>query len=190
MNPFSLSDQDLLAELVGPRVAKKLYRGSLASLLMDGDPPDADRRKLIVANEMVRRALREEIARGDAIRSPKAIYDYLKLILAGKQQEVFLLLILDAHYRVLKVEEVFKGTLTQAPVYNRDVVKLAVLHNAAAVVLVHNHPSGDAEPSIADHQKTRILTAALRLVEVVVLDHIVVAGSTYTSFRERGFLEL
>lgn len=138
--------------------------------------------------EMARRSLKEDLAAGDALSSPGAVRDYLRLRLAGLPHEVFAALFLDAQNRVLAIEELFRGTLTQASVYPREVVKRALSHNAAGVIFAHNHPSGVAEPSRADRWLTDQLKAALGLVEVRVLDHFVVAGVEAVSFAERGLL--
>ena len=138
--------------------------------------------------EMSRRALKEEMQRGDALNSPQAVRDYLQLLLGAKQQEVFMVLFLDTQHRVIASEELFQGTLSQASVYPREVVKRALAHNAAAVILAHNHPSGVAEPSQADQLLTASLKQALDLVEVRVLDHFIVAGGQTLSFAEKGLL--
>ena len=138
--------------------------------------------------EMSRRALQEELQRGDALASPRVVRDYLQLLLAGRQQEVFLVLFLDTQHRVIASEELFHGTLSQTSVYPREVVKRALSHNAAAVILAHNHPSGVTEPSEADQLLTRALKQALALVDVTVLDHFVVAAGQTLSFAERGLL--
>ncbi|MFA6061128.1 MAG: DNA repair protein RadC [Gallionella sp.] len=138
--------------------------------------------------EMSRRALQEEIQRGDVLSSPRAVRDYLKLLLAGRGQEVFLVLFLDTQHRVIAFEELFHGTLSQTSVYPREVVKRALAHNAAAVILAHNHPSGVTEPSQADQLLTSALKQALALVDVTVLDHFVVAAGQTLSFAERGLL--
>jgi DNA repair protein RadC len=138
--------------------------------------------------EMSRRALREELQRGDSLNSPRVVRDYLQLLLAGRQQEVFLVLFLDTQHRVIAFEELFQGTLNQTSVYPREVVRRALTHNAAAVILAHNHPSGVAEPSQADQLLTNALKQALALVDVRVLDHFVVAAGQTLSFAERGLL--
>ena len=138
--------------------------------------------------EMSRRALRETLQRGDTLDSPRTVRDYLQLLLAGRQQEVFLVLFLDTQHRVIASEEMFHGTLSQTSVYPREVVKRALTHNAAAVILAHNHPSGVAEPSSADQLLTNALKQALALVDVRVLDHFVVATGQTLSFAERGLL--
>jgi len=139
--------------------------------------------------EMSRRALAEEMKQSSAFSSPKAVRDYLRLNLSGLQYEVFFALWLDAQNRLIVAEELFRGTLTQTSVYPREVVKKALWHNAASVVLAHNHPSGVSEPSAADGALTRELKQALALVDVRVLDHFIVAGqSPPFSFAERGLL--
>jgi len=138
--------------------------------------------------EMSRRALQEELQRGDALNSPRAVRDYLQLLLGGRQQEVFLVLFLDTQHRVIASEELFHGTLSQTSVYPREVVKRALAHNSAAVILAHNHPSGVAEPSQSDQLLTSALKQALGLVDVRVLDHFVVAMGRTLSFAEKGLL--
>ncbi len=139
--------------------------------------------------ELSRRALSEEMARRDVFDSPGAVRDWLRLRLGQLPHEVFMILLLDAQNRVMASEELFRGTLAQTSVYPREVVKLVLRHNAAAVILAHNHPSGVGEPSHADQALTRSLSQALALVDVRVLDHFIVAGnSPPVSFAERGLL--
>ena len=138
--------------------------------------------------EMARRTLHEDMQVGDALDSPDAVRAYLRLLLHAKEYEVFCCVFLDAQNRVLAVEELFRGTLTQTSVYPREIVKRALAHNAGAVILAHNHPSGVAEPSSADRQLTHHLAEALALVDIRVLDHFIVAGTTSLSFKEAGQL--
>lgn len=139
--------------------------------------------------ELARRALAQEMSVRDTFSSPGQVRDWLRLKLATRQNEVFMALWLDAQNRLLKAEELFSGTLTQTSVYPREVVKRALGHNAAAVILAHNHPSGIAEPSRADELLTKALKDALAMVDVKVLDHFIVAGnSPPLSFAERGLL--
>jgi len=139
--------------------------------------------------ELARRALGEEMAKRDVFDSPAAVRDWLRLKLGQLPHEVFLILLLDAQNRVMGSEELFRGTLSQTSVYPREVVKLVLERNAAAVILAHNHPSGVGEPSHADQAITQTLSKALALVDVRVLDHFVVAGnSPPVSFAERGLL--
>lgn len=139
--------------------------------------------------ELARRALGEEMAQRDILDSPAAVRDWLRLKLGRLPHEVFLVLLLDNQNRVIGSEELFRGTLTQTSVYPREVVKLALAHNAAAIILAHNHPSGVSEPSQADQTLTTTLKQALALVDIRVLDHFIVAGNAPPlSFAERGFL--
>ncbi|MDD4880434.1 MAG: DNA repair protein RadC [Gallionellaceae bacterium] len=149
---------------------------------------DAKYAQLQAVLEMSRRALAEEMKSRDVLSSPLAVRDWLRLKLAGLPHEVFLVVFLDAQNRVLEAEELFRGSLTQTSVYPREVVKRALAHNAAGVILAHNHPSGVAEPSQADRWLTDQLKAALALVDVKVLDHFVVAGGSGFSFAERGLI--
>jgi DNA repair protein RadC len=138
--------------------------------------------------EMARRYLGETLERGRALTSPADTRDFLRAILRDRGQEAFCCLYLDTRHRVLKFEELFQGTLDGAAVYPREVVKSALRHNAAAVILAHNHPSGVAEPSRADEALTQRLKQALALVDIRVLDHLVVGDGEITSFAERGLL--
>jgi len=137
---------------------------------------------------LVKRALRQEAQQLDNLSSPQAVRDYLRLHLARREREVFVALYLDAQNRVLKIEELFAGTLTQTSVFPRDVVRHALLNNAAAVIFAHNHPSGLAEPSRADELLTHALKQALALVDVKVLDHFIVGAGAAMSFAERGLI--
>ncbi len=138
--------------------------------------------------EMARRALAEQMQHRDAMSSPQAVRDYLRLSLGARPHEVFVAMFLDAQNRLLGCEELFRGTLTQTSVYPREVVKTALGYNAAGVIFAHNHPSGVAEPSRADELLTQTLKQALALVEIKTLDHFIVAGSKTISFAERGLL--
>jgi DNA repair protein RadC len=138
--------------------------------------------------EMARRHLGESLRRGAALSSSLDTRRYLEASLRDRQHEVFCCLFLDNRHRVLAFEELFRGTLNGATVYPREVVKRALALNAAAVIFVHNHPSGVAEPSQADRLLTTRLTEALALVEVRVLDHLVVGDGETVSFNDRGWL--
>ena len=199
--PEALSDAEVLAVLLRTGVrgksavdlARDLLKqcGGLSGLLdvrgikgLGG----AKRAQLAAALEIARRSLREPLQSSSALTSPGAVRDYLRLRLRDLAQEVFLCLWLDAQHRVVKVEECFRGTLTQTSVYPREIVKAALAANAAAVIFAHNHPSGVAQPSKADELLTRELKDALALIEVKVLDHFIVAGHQALSFAERGLL--
>ncbi len=144
--------------------------------------------KLQVARELLLRALRDRMCAGPIMNSPQAVRDWLRLYCAGLQNEVFILLYLTAQHALIEAVQQFSGTLTQTAVYPREVVRGALERNAAAVVLCHNHPSGQAEPSRADEHVTQTLKSALALVDVRVLDHLVVAGDQVTSMAERGLV--
>lgn len=138
--------------------------------------------------EMSRRALNEQLQQRDVFQSPQHVRDYLILRLGRLSREVFLVMFLDAQNRLNATEEMFSGTLTQASVYPREVVKRAMHHNAASVIFAHNHPSGVAQQSAADEMLTTQLKQALALVDVRVLDHFIIAGNEVLSFAERGLL--
>jgi DNA repair protein RadC len=201
----ALSDAELLAVFLRTGVRGKsavdLGRdliarfGSLPGLLA-ADPAGmrlpglgtAKAAQLKAVLELARRSAQHDMQRSSALSSPQAVRDYLRLLLAGREREAFVMLALDAQHRVIASDELFIGTLTQTSVYPREVVKSALRHNAAAVIFAHNHPSGVAEPSHADEALTRALRNALALVDVQVLDHFIVAGRQVMSFAERGLL--
>jgi DNA repair protein RadC len=181
---------DLARELIGRFGSlNRLFAASEAEFSTIAGMGPAKFSQLQAVLEMSRRALGEEIKSCDALASPGIVRDYLKLHLCGLAHEVFFALWLDSQNRLIVSEELFRGTLTQTSVYPREVVKRALWHNAAAVVLAHNHPSGVCEPSSADQSLTRELKQALALVDVRVLDHFIVAGQCQPlSFAERGLL--
>ena len=201
-----VSDLDLLTVILGNRrTAGTLLQkagGSLFNLLhampyQNGDLFCAEGRsayapdplvKLQATRELAARAMAEDLRNRDCLTSPTAVRDYLKHRLAGLPHEVFVCIQLDAQHRVIAIEELFRGTLTQTSVYPREVVKASLRANAAAVVFAHNHPSGVAQPSQADELLTRSLKEALALVDVKVLDHFIIAGTSALSFAERGLL--
>jgi len=135
-----------------------------------------------------RQVLARRVRRGTAMTSPQIVRDFLSAKLGDLEHEVFVALVLDSQHRLIQYIELFRGTLAHTSVYPREVVKTALMHNAAAMVFAHNHPSGVAEPSRADELLTQALKQALALVDVRVLDHFVVAGPATTSFAERGLL--
>lgn len=195
----ALSDAEVLSILLrtGTReqscleLARDLLRthGSIgATLIASRDMVSDQHARLLAAYELVARALKEKITNGNALNSPSAVREYLRLKLQALPHEVFVALFLDAQNRVIAVEELFRGTLTHTSVYPREVVKRALHHNCGAIIFAHNHPSGVAEPSHADETLTTALKQALALVDVRVLDHFIVAGSGVLSFAERGLL--
>ena len=148
----------------------------------------AKRAELMAVMELARRALAQRLQERTVLDSPHAVRDYLQLHLAARTHEVFAVLFLDAQHRMLAMEELFRGTLTQTSVYPREVVVRALHHQAGAVVLAHNHPSGSVQPSRADEMLTQTLKSALALVDVRVLDHIIVAQGQSLSMAERGLV--
>ena len=144
--------------------------------------------QFVAAMELARRSAEERVREATALTSPGAVRDYLRLAIGGRPHEVFLCIWLDAQHRAIKFDELFRGTLTQTSVYPREVVKMALSVNAAAVIFAHNHPSGVAQPSQADEMLTANLKEALALIEVKVLDHFIIAGNQAISFAERGLL--
>lgn len=188
INYAPLSDRELLGKLIGVRATTKLYQGSLAPLFTSTHGKDTPPEKCVIARELVRRWLDEEIRRECVLSAPAAVRDRLRIHFAGREYESFVALFLDSQHRVIEIEELFRGTLNQTSVYPREVVKAALRENAAAVIFAHNHPSGVAEPSKADEHLTQALKQALALVDVRVLDHFVVAGASTLSFAERGLL--
>ena len=204
--PAALSDAELVAVLLDSgragHAAVVLSRallerfGRLSGLLEapSGDVArvpgvgEAKAARVVAAREVARRVLAEQMQARDSLASPSAVRSYLRLRLQHLGHEVFWVVFLDAQNRVIAAEELFRGTLTQTSVYPREVVKRALAHNAAGVILAHNHPSGVAEPSIQDQALTRALAESLALVDVKVLDHFIVAPGAGLSFAERGLL--
>jgi DNA repair protein RadC len=198
--PDACSDAQVLAVLIRSSGTKEkssidlaremmAEHGSLtAALAAARDQHTEQAARLVAAVELVTRALKEKITNGNALNSPAAVREYLRLKLQSLPHEVFVALFLDAQNRVIEIEELFRGTLTQTSVYPREVVKRALHHNAGAVIFAHNHPSGIAEPSHADETLTQALKQALALIDVRVLDHFIVAGSGVLSFAERGLI--
>ena len=148
----------------------------------------AKRAEIVAVMELARRAAAQELGQASVFDSPTQLKRYAALHLAQLEHESFSVIYLDTHHRLIEMQTLFRGTLSQASVYPREVVKEALARNAAALVLAHNHPSGVAEPSRADEYLTQTLKAALQLVDVRVLDHLVVGQGQVVSFAERGLL--
>ena len=149
---------------------------------------DAKYVQLQAVLEMSRRHLAAQLERGSALESPDSVRHYLAAQLRHEVREVFACLLLDNQHRVIAFQPLFFGTINAASVYPREVVRLALDRGAAAMILAHNHPSGVAEPSLADRQITEKLVQALGLIDVRVLDHMVVGDGEVVSFAERGWL--
>jgi len=140
--------------------------------------------------EAARQVIEHKMQRGATFTSPTFVKEYLRTKLAGFEHEVFSVLFLDTKCRLIEYAEMFRGTIDKASVYPREVVKAALRLNAAALILAHNHPSGNPEPSEADKQLTQRIKDALALVEVRTLDHVIVGGADTMSFAERGLCGL
>ena len=148
----------------------------------------ARRAELSAVQEIAQRALSQQLKQAPVFDSPQKVKDFAALRLGGLPHEVFAVLYLDSQHRLIEMQELFRGTLAHTSVYPREVLRQALLLNAGAVILVHNHPSGIAEPSRADELLTQSLVTALNVVEVRVLDHLVVGAGSVVSFAERGLL--
>ena len=202
----SLSDAELLAVLFqaglrsGPALdlssrllerfggLRKLLHAERHSLAAENGIGDARLAMLGALAELARRYFEETLPRGEAIQSPADTETFLLARLRDRPHEVFCCLYLDNRHRVLKFEELFRGTIDGTSVYPRELVKQALAVNAAAIILAHNHPSGVAEPSQADERITRRVKAALELVDIRLLDHLIIGDGISTSLASRGML--
>jgi DNA repair protein RadC len=182
-NVFQLSE-----ELLGPDGIAGLLQASVQSLQLVKGLGPAKQAELLAVFELARRALSQRLKERTAFHTPDAVKQYLQLQLAHKNHEVFAVLFLDSQNRMLAMEELFRGTLSQTSVYPREVVMRALHHQAAAVVLSHNHTSGSVQPSRADEHLTQTLKASLALVDVRVLDHIIVSQGQTLSMAEQGLM--
>lgn len=204
--PQQLSDAELLAVFLRVGVSGKsavdlgrdmighfgslngLFAASLTDFSKINGLGPAKYAQLQAVMELARRSINEELRFGEVLSSPQAVRHYLKLLLGQQAHESFVVLFLDVKNRLIAAEELFRGTLTHTSVYPREVVKTALAHNAASVILAHNHPSGTPDPSTADRALTNALKQALGLVDIRVLDHFIVAGRQVYSFAEHGEL--
>lgn len=204
--PKALSDAELLAVFLRVGVTGKsavdlgrdmvghfgslngLFSASLADFSALNGLGPAKFAQLQAVLELAKRAIGEELQSGVTLNSPQAVKQYLQLFLGSKPYESFVVLFLDVKNRLIAAEELFRGTLTHASVYPREIVKASLAHNAASILLAHNHPSGTPEPSSADQTLTQSLKQALALVDIRVLDHFIVAGRHVYSFAEHGQL--
>jgi DNA repair protein RadC len=148
----------------------------------------AKRAEIVAVLELARRAMAQKLQEREVFADPDTIKHYLQLHLAAKAHEVFAVMFLDVQNRLLAMEELFRGTITQTSVYPREVVLRALHHQASAVVLAHNHPSGTVAPSRADEHLTQTLKTTLALVDVRVLDHVIVAPGQALSMAEQGLM--
>jgi DNA repair protein RadC len=203
----SLSDTELLALLLRTGTKDKGVLqmadevldtfGGIAGLLhtpaddlrrIKGLGGTAKRTEVAAVMELARRAAAQQLKEREVFSSPDAVKHYMQMHLAHKPHEVFAVLFLDAQHRLIAMEELFRGTLTQTSVYPREVVRRALQIEAAAVVLAHNHPSGTVQPSRADESLTQTLKSALALIDIRVLDHVIVAPGQSFSMAEKGLL--
>ena len=178
--------QELLAQFGG--VAGLLHASADDLKRFKGLGGSAKRAELVAVLELARRALAEQLKERAAFDSATAVKHYLQLHLAARPHEVFAVLFLDAQHKLIALEELFRGTLTQTSVYPREVALRALHHHAAAVILAHNHPSGGVQPSRADEAITQNLKSALALIDVRVLDHVIVAPGQALSMAEKGLI--
>jgi DNA repair protein RadC len=206
LGPGALADAELIALLLRTgfkgvsvlQLAQQMldHFGGLAGLL-NAQPADlkpikglgpAKRAEMAAVVELARRSLVRELAHRPVLEVPEKVKAFLQMQLGHHEHEVFAVLFLDAHHQFLKLEEMFRGSLTQTAVYPREIVKRALALQAHSVILAHNHPSGAAQPSRADEYLTQTLISALKLIDVTVLDHVVVGHADVVSFAERGLL--
>ena len=197
-NSQEISDEQLLATVIGQALASVLLDrfGGLRSAL------HADNQELLACDgvgqarlarlralpKLARRYYEDSLPTGEVIRSPADTESFLKARMQHLDHELFCCLFLDNRHRVLRFDELFRGTIDGTSVYPREVVKEALSINAAAVILAHNHPSGVAEPSQADERITKRLKSALDLVDIRLLDHLIVGDGRATSLASRGLL--
>lgn len=202
----TLSDAELLAIFLrsGTRgstavdLGRKLLVkfGSLSALLSAGQAvllaePGLGPGKyaqLMASRELVQRVLMDTLVSQDVLDHPERVKNYLRLLLGSRDIEIFVVIFLSVRNHVLSVHEIFHGTLTETHVYPREILRLALLCNASAVIVAHNHPSGDAEPSLADLNLTEALQKALRMVDIRLLDHLVITAQGAVSLAEQGWL--
>ena len=202
--PQALSDQELLVVFLRTGVQGKNaldlgreildYFGSLGKLF-SASPDALDHFKGIgpakialmqAVMELARRTSSEELKRGPVLVSSHAVNRFLQSQVAGEQSESFIGLFLDVQHRLIACERMFQGTLTRTCVYPREVARLALAHNAADVIFAHNHPSGSPQPSAMDKALTAQLKELMQTIEVAMLDHVIVCGTRFWSFREKG----
>ncbi|HGL6715345.1 DNA repair protein RadC [Burkholderia contaminans] len=204
--PAALTDDELIALLLGTGkpghdvfvtaralIAQfKTLRGLLEANTDDfeahpGIGP-ARSARLVAVIEIARRVLKEKARVKRQIDSPGAVEDFLRLEIGARPHEVFVAVYLDARHGLIETEEITRGSLTRMAVYPREIVRRAMVHNAAALIVAHNHPSGAVQPSAEDRRLTRVLHDALALVDVRLLDHVVIGTSDTFSFARAGWL--
>lgn len=180
LRPVLGAEADALYEAHGRSLHK------LAGFARDSSMPCC--RRLLTSLALAQELLVEEMTDAPVFDSPAVVSDFLKLHFAGQAYESFVVMYLDAQHRLIAIEDLFRGSVAQASVYPREIARRALHHNAVALVVAHNHPSGVAEPSPVDEALTNALKTALSLLDVRVLDHLVIAGSRATSLAQRGLM--
>ncbi|MCA7900428.1 DNA repair protein RadC [Burkholderia cepacia] len=204
--PAALTDDELIALLLGTGkpghdvfVTARALVGQFKTLrgLLEATADDfeahpgigpARSARLVAVTEIARRVLKEKAREKRLIDSPGAVEDYLRMKIGARPHEVFAAVYLDARHGLIDTEEITRGSLTRMAVYPREIVRRAMVHNAAALIVAHNHPSGAVQPSAADRRLTRVLHDALALVDVQLLDHVVIGTSDTFSFARAGWL--
>ncbi|MEJ8852172.1 RadC family protein [Variovorax rhizosphaerae] len=180
LRPFFGAEADALYEANGRSLQKLAYSARQSAL--------PSFRRLATGLALAQELLCEELTTRSVFDTPTAVADFLKLHFAGQPYESFVVLFLDSRSSLIAFEEMFRGTLSQTSVYPREVLKRVLHHDAAAILVAHNHPTGCTEPSPADKALTRVLRDALNLIDVQLLDHWIVAGGQTLSFVQRGLL--
>jgi len=188
MHYHNTPTKDLLILIIGERTTDRLYSGVLDPLFNPKGKVAVRHRKLLAARELISRWMKENLAMLPVLSQPDHMRAYLRLHFAGAERERFAVLFFNGRHRLIAAEDMFLGTLDGAFVYPREVVKRALEWNAASVVLAHNHPSGDVDPSHADEQVTLRIRQALELVDVRVMDHLIIGEDRAFSFSEHGLL--
>ncbi|WP_408494292.1 RadC family protein [Paraburkholderia xenovorans] len=203
--PGVLSDTELIVLVLGAGlpghnvfdVARALLErfGSLRAML-DADYTDfqglrgigpAKATQLLAILEMARRSLVHKMRKRSLMNSPEAVEDYLRLLIGGRPQEIFIALFLDARHRLIRCEECARGTITRMAVYPREIVRRALSLNAASLIVAHNHPSGEVQPSASDQSLTHTLRDALALMDMRLIDHLVIGADSTYSFARAGW---
>ena len=194
----SLSNAELLSVVLNRSTCEQTEVGTARDLLLRAgglrkvfgleDLSIREKVRLLAVKEIGKRLLKEEMVGQNFVRSPQAATDYLTASLRDSEREVFKILFLDKSLRILGDKDLFLGTVDEAAVHPREIVKAALLRNASSIVLVHNHPSGKVEPSREDFEITMKIKAACQTVSIRVLDHIIIGENQYFSFSEKNTL--
>lgn len=167
----------------------KFLNAEKAEILIEHGMGPSKYAQLIAVLELAKRAAEEELKQKDVFTDVDEVKCYVQQQMSGLRQEVFAVLFLDSQHQLLAFRKLFFGTINAAAVYPREIVKQALADNAAAVILVHNHPSGVAEPSQADINITNQIQQALSLIDIRVLDHFIVGHANSVSFAQRGLIQ-